>query len=41
MYDGDKVVGILSGFSGDCAAGGVSYFEPITRPLSAYGVAVY
>ncbi|MCO5997080.1 S1 family peptidase [Actinoallomurus rhizosphaericola] len=41
LYDGGTVLGVLSGFSGDCAAGGVSYFEPIAKPLSAYGVSVY
>lgn len=41
LYDGTKVLGVLSGSSGDCASGGTSYFQPITQVLSAYGVSVY
>jgi streptogrisin B len=32
------VLGILSGGSGNCASGGVSYYQPIGRILAAYGV---
>jgi len=41
LYDGPRLLGILSGGSGDCTAGGVSYFQPITEILGAYGVSVY
>lgn len=41
LYAGDKVIGILSGGSGSCATGGVTYYQPIQEALSAYGVSVY
>ncbi|MCF1599478.1 S1 family peptidase [Streptomyces muensis] len=41
LYAGDKVVGILSGGSGSCATGGVTYYQPIQEVLSAYGLSVY
>ncbi|MFF7449338.1 MULTISPECIES: trypsin-like serine protease [unclassified Streptomyces] len=41
LYAGDKVLGILSGGSGNCTSGGTSFFQPIQEALDAYGVAVY
>ncbi|MEU6303646.1 S1 family peptidase [Streptomyces chartreusis] len=41
LYAGDKVIGILSGGSGNCATGGTSYYQPIQEALSAYGLSVY
>ncbi|MEU9056203.1 S1 family peptidase [Streptomyces sp. NPDC048384] len=41
LYAGDKVIGILSGGSGNCATGGTSYYQPIQEVLSAYGLSVY
>ncbi len=41
LYAGDKVVGILSGGSGNCASGGTTYYQPIQEVLSAYGLSVY
>ncbi|KUN91440.1 S1 family peptidase [Streptomyces caeruleatus] len=41
LYAGDKVVGILSGGSGNCASGGSTYYQPIQEVLSAYGLSVY
>ncbi|MGW6733665.1 S1 family peptidase [Streptomyces sp. NPDC055013] len=41
LYAGDKVIGILSGGSGNCASGGTSYYQPIQEVLSAYGLSVY
>lgn len=41
LYDGTKVIGILSGSSGDCTNGGTSYFQPVTEALSMFGVSVY
>ena len=41
LYDGSKLLGILSGGSGNCASGGTSFFQPITEILSAYGLSVY
>ncbi len=41
LYDGTTVLGTLSGGSGNCTSGGVTYFQPILEVLSAYGVSVY
>jgi streptogrisin B len=41
LYDGSTLLGILSGGSGDCTSGGISFFQPITQILSAYGVTIY
>jgi hypothetical protein len=43
LYDGGKAIGLTSGGSGDCKPGGtdVTFFQPVTAALSAYGVAVY
>ncbi|MFJ4367694.1 S1 family peptidase [Streptomyces chartreusis] len=41
LYAGDKVIGILSGGSGNCTTGGTSYYQPIQEALSAYGLSVY
>ena len=34
----DQAQGVTSGGSGDCAAGGVTYFQPINEILTAYGL---
>jgi hypothetical protein len=41
LYDGTILLGLLSGGSGNCASGGISFFQPITEVLSAYGLSVY
>ncbi|MFD0648382.1 trypsin-like serine protease [Streptomyces malaysiensis subsp. malaysiensis] len=41
LYAGDKIIGILSGGSGDCATGGTTFYQPIQEVLSAYGLTVY
>lgn len=41
LYAGDKVVGILSGGSGNCTTGGTIYYQPIQEVLNAYGLFVY
>ncbi|MFF7277205.1 trypsin-like serine protease [Streptomyces griseorubiginosus] len=41
LYAGDKVVGILSGGSGNCTTGGTTYYQPIQEVLNAYGLSVY
>ncbi|MFJ7071359.1 S1 family peptidase [Streptomyces sp. NPDC098781] len=41
LYAGDKVIGVLSGGSGNCATGGTTYYQPIQEVLSAYGLSVY
>ena len=34
----DQAQGVTSGGSGDCTAGGVTYFQPINKILTAYGL---
>ncbi|MFJ4788725.1 S1 family peptidase [Streptomyces sp. NPDC088794] len=41
LYAGDKVIGILSGGSGDCTTGGTTYYQPIQEVLNTYGLSVY
>jgi streptogrisin C len=33
--------GMTSGGSGNCSSGGITYFEPVTRALSAWGLTLY
>jgi streptogrisin D len=41
LYSGTTALGLTSGGSGNCSSGGVTYFQPVTEPLSVYGVSVY
>ncbi len=41
LYAGTVAYGLTSGGSGNCSSGGVTYFQPVTEALSAYGVSVY
>ena len=41
LFDGTKALGLTSGGSGNCSSGGVTYFQPVTEPLSVYGVSVF
>ncbi|MFE0678258.1 S1 family peptidase [Streptomyces sp. NPDC058867] len=41
LYAGDKVIGILSGGSGNCTSGGTTFYQPIQEPLAQYGLSVY
>ncbi|MGW3292240.1 S1 family peptidase [Streptomyces sp. NPDC001002] len=41
LYAGDKVIGILSGGSGNCTTGGTTYYQPIQEVLNAVGLSVY
>ncbi len=41
LYSGSTANGLTSGGSGNCSSGGVTYFQPVTEALSAYGVSVY
>ena len=36
----DQAQGVTSGGSGDCTAGGVTYFQPINEILTAYGLSL-
>jgi streptogrisin D len=41
LYSGTTALGLTSGGSGNCSSGGVTYFQPVTEPLGAYGVSVF
>ncbi|MCX4903602.1 S1 family peptidase [Streptomyces sp. NBC_00878] len=41
LYAGDKVIGILSGGSGNCTSGGTTFYQPIQEVLNTYGLTVY
>ncbi|MFI5936423.1 S1 family peptidase [Actinoplanes sp. NPDC051494] len=38
LYRGTIAYGLTSGGSGNCTSGGVTYFQPVAEPISAYGV---
>jgi streptogrisin D len=41
LFAGSTALGLTSGGSGNCSSGGTTFFQPVTEPLSVYGVAVY
>ncbi|GGM41755.1 S1 family peptidase [Dactylosporangium sucinum] len=41
LFAGTTALGLTSGGSGNCTSGGVTYFQPVTEPLSVYGVSIY
>jgi hypothetical protein len=41
LFDGTTALGVSSGGTGNCSSGGITYFQPITEALAAYGVNVY
>lgn len=41
LYRGTAALGLTSGGSGNCTSGGTTFFQPVTEPLSVYGVSVY
>ena len=41
LHSGTRAYGLTSGGSGNCSTGGTTYFQPVTEPLSVYGVSVY
>jgi streptogrisin D len=41
LYSGSTAHGLTSGGSGNCTSGGTTFFQPVTEPLSVYGVSVY
>lgn len=41
LFDGTRALGLTSGGNGNCTFGGTTYFQPVTEPLSVYGVSVY
>jgi streptogrisin C len=36
-----SAVGLTSGGSGNCSSGGTTFFQPVTEPLSVYGLTLY
>jgi streptogrisin C len=36
-----QAVGLTSGGSGNCSSGGTTFFQPITEPLSVYGLTLF
>lgn len=41
LFDGSTALGLTSGGSGNCTLGGTTFFQPVTEPLSVYGVSVF
>nr|WP_181768001.1 S1 family peptidase [Streptomyces albidus (ex Kaewkla and Franco 2022)] len=40
LFSGETALGMTSGGSGNCSSGGVTFFQPVTEALSAYGVSI-
>lgn len=36
-----RAVGLTSGGSGNCSSGGTTFFQPVTEPLSVYGLTLF
>jgi streptogrisin D len=41
LFAGTTALGLTSGGSGDCTFGGTTFFQPVTEPLSVFGVSVF
>lgn len=41
LYSGTTALGLTSGGSGNCRTGGITFFQPVTEPLSVYRVSVF
>ncbi|MFI1971121.1 serine protease [Streptomyces cinnamoneus] len=41
LFAGSTALGLTSGGSGNCRSGGTTFFQPVTKALSAYGVSVF
>ncbi|MFV2179150.1 S1 family peptidase [Actinomadura sp. LOL_011] len=41
LFSGSTALGLTSGGSGNCSSGGTTFFQPVTEPLSRYGLSVY
>jgi streptogrisin D len=41
LFAGSTALGLTSGGSGNCTSGGTTFFQPVTEPLSVFGVNVY
>ncbi|MCP9994147.1 S1 family peptidase [Streptomyces albogriseolus] len=40
-FSGGTALGVIVGSSGNCSSGGVTYYQPVSEWLSAYGLSVY
>ncbi|MFI9204604.1 S1 family peptidase [Streptomyces sp. NPDC053048] len=40
LFAGSTALGLTSGGSGNCRSGGTTFFQPVTKALSAYGVSI-
>ncbi|GAA2706614.1 S1 family peptidase [Micromonospora olivasterospora] len=40
LFSGSTALGLTSGGSGNCTVGGTTYFQPVTEPMSVYGVSI-
>ncbi|GAA0556095.1 S1 family peptidase, partial [Actinomadura welshii] len=40
LFSGSTALGLTSGGSGNCQIGGVTFFQPVTEPLEAFGAEV-
>ncbi|MFI1827461.1 S1 family peptidase [Streptomyces sp. NPDC020412] len=40
LFSGSTALGLTSGGSGNCRTGGVTFYQPVTEALSAYGVSI-
>ncbi|MFK4188098.1 S1 family peptidase [Streptomyces sparsogenes] len=40
LFDRNTALGVTSGGTGDCASGGVTFFQPVTKALTALGVRI-
>ncbi|MFJ4964988.1 Streptogrisin-D precursor [Streptomyces sp. ADI96-02] len=40
LFAGDTALGLTSGGSGDCSAGGETFFQPVPEALAAYGAEI-
>jgi streptogrisin D len=41
LFAGTTALGMTSGGSGDCTAGGTTFFQPVTEALAVFGVTIY
>jgi streptogrisin D len=41
LHSGSVALGLTSGGSGNCSAGGETFFQPVVEALNNYGVAIY
>jgi streptogrisin D len=41
LYRGTTAFGLTSGGSGNCSTGGTTFFQPVTEPLSVFGLHVF